>query len=141
MRYTEEHHVAGRPDDVWRALHDPEVLSASIPGCERLIPLGDQEYVAILTAGTDTYRGLLTVTDIAPGSRLTVSLDGRGRHHTLEVGLEVRVGHGPASGTTSLAYDARVHVGGPAGATDHLMRSCSRAVLMTAESVARSKAP
>ena len=141
MRYTDEHHVAGEPGDVWQALHDPEVLSASIPGCERLIPLGDQQYVAILTVRTDTYRGLLTVTDTAPGSQLTVELDGRGRHHTLEVGLDVRIEDGPASGTTCLAYDARVHVGGPAGATDHLMRSCSRAVLMTAESVSRSKAP
>src|SRR6478735_9935119 len=108
MRYTDEHHVAG------------------------------QQYVAILTVPSDTYRGVLTRTDITPGSKLNVALDGRGRHHTLEVGLDVRIEDGPASGTTSLAYDARVHVGGPAGATDHLMRSCSRAVLMTALSVSRS---
>ncbi len=106
MRYTDEHHVAGEPDDVWQALHDPEVLSASIPGCERLIPLGDQEYVAILTVRTDTYRGLLTVTDTAPGStadrgagRARTPSHARGRARRPDRG-RTRIGNDLASPTT-----------------------------------------
>lgn len=113
MRFTDVRRVAARPAEVWDALHDREALRASIPGCERLIPLGADEYVAILAVAADTYRGLLTIIDAQPGSELILKLDGRGRTSTLEVGVDVRLEEGPAPDTTSLVYDARVHVGGP----------------------------
>ncbi len=116
MRYTDVRHVAGQPEDVWQALHDSEVLRAGFPGCERLIPLGIGEYAAILATREDICRGLLTVADRSPGAELTVMLAVRGRCSIFEVELDVRLHDGPAPGTTSLAYDARVHSGG-AGST------------------------
>jgi uncharacterized protein len=118
MRFTEVRRVAARPEDVWVALHDQELLSGAIPGCERLIPLGDGEYVAILTTGGDTYRALLTVADVWPGSELTVTLAGRGRCSMLEATLDIGLHHGHAPGTTSLSFDARVHICGQAHGLD-----------------------
>src|SRR3954471_8399823 len=112
MRYTGVRRVSGPRADVWQVLHDREVLRAGIPGCERLIPLGDHEYVAILAGRSETYRGLLTVVDGSPGTELRVELAGRGRCGTLEVAIDVQLCDGGPAGTTSVLCDARVHVDG-----------------------------
>jgi carbon monoxide dehydrogenase subunit G len=112
MRYTDVRQVPGQREDVWQALHDIEVLRAGLPGCEELIPLGHDEYVAILATGDDTYRGLLTLADTSPCSQLAMQLDGRGRSGSLEVGLDVLLRDGRVPGMTSLVYRARVHLGG-----------------------------
>src|ERR1700712_3152704 len=116
MHYTEVRQVAARREDVWLALHDSEGLRASIPGCEQLIRLGDDEYAAVLATREDTCRGLLTVADVSPGSDLTLTLAGRGQCSTLEVRLDIRLRAGRVPGTTSLVHGARVHFGGPASA-------------------------
>jgi carbon monoxide dehydrogenase subunit G len=111
MQFTDVRRVAARPADVWDALHDREVLAATIPGCDRLIPLGEGEYAAIVSApvdgDTDTYRGLLTLTDTWPGTELHVSLAGRGRCGTLEVDVRVRLERDSTTETTQVRYDAR----------------------------------
>jgi uncharacterized protein len=115
MRFTDVREVAARPDEVWHALHDHEVLSAAIPGCERLSPLGAGEYVAILAARvgrlSDTYRGTFSITD-TDDSELVVSVAGRGRAGTLELDLRVRLDVGRSAESTALHYDARARVGG-----------------------------
>jgi carbon monoxide dehydrogenase subunit G len=111
MRFTDVRRVAARRAEVWDALHDRDALAESIPGCERLIPLGDGEYVAIMAVRSHTFRCLLTVADTSLGSELTVTLDGRGRSGTLEAAVEVKLDDGPMPDMTSLAYDARVHFG------------------------------
>ncbi len=116
MRFTDVRQVPATPDEVWRALHDADVLARVIPGCERLTPVGAGEYAATLAARVgclaDCYTGSFTITDTDPGSRLTVSVAGRGRCGNLEVELRVRLSDGVAPATTSLAYDARARVGG-----------------------------
>jgi carbon monoxide dehydrogenase subunit G len=116
MRFSDVRQVAASADDVWHALHDREVLSAAIPGCERLSPVGAGQYSAILAARVgrlaDTYRGTFAIDDTCPGSELVVSVTGRGRCGTLDLDLRVRLDKGFAPGTTALSYDARARVGG-----------------------------
>jgi|SRR4051794_11515036 carbon monoxide dehydrogenase subunit G len=124
MRFTDVRHVAGQPAEVWNALHDREVLHEAIPGCERLNPLGDDEYAAILAARVgrlaDTYRGTFSIDDIAHEQELRVNVFGRGRAGSLEVDLYVRLEEGPTAHTTALRYDATARV---AGLVSHLGRA------------------
>lgn len=116
MRFSDVRQVAASTDEVWRALHDREVLHRAIPGCERLSPAGAGQYSASLAARVgllaDTYVGSFAIEDTHPGSELLVSVSGRGRCGTLELDLHVRLDDGLAPGTTTLAYDARARVGG-----------------------------
>jgi carbon monoxide dehydrogenase subunit G len=116
MRFTDVRHVAAPADEVWTALHDLDVLTKIIPGCERLSPVGVGRYSATLAARVgrlaDTYRGTFSIDDTCPGSELMVSIAGRGRCGNLELDLRVRLDEGFAPGTTALLYDARARVGG-----------------------------
>jgi carbon monoxide dehydrogenase subunit G len=115
MRFNGVRDVPAPVEDVWPALHDPAVLRAAIPGCERLEPLGGGRYAATLAARVgriaDTYRGTFTVADLRAGSELTVTVRSRGRFGTLDLELMVRLapGHGAC---TVLTYDAHAVVGG-----------------------------
>jgi carbon monoxide dehydrogenase subunit G len=115
MRFNGVRDVPAAVDDVWPALHDPAVLRAAIPGCERLEPLGGGRYTATLAARVgrvaDTYRGTFTIEDLRDGTELAVTVRSRGRFGTLD--LELRVRLEPGYGTcTVLTYDAYAAVGG-----------------------------
>jgi carbon monoxide dehydrogenase subunit G len=115
MRFNGVRDVPARVEDVWPALHDPAVLRAAIPGCERLEPVGRGRFAATLAARVgrvaDTYRGTFTIEDVRAGSELAVLVRSRGRFGTLDLELRVRLepGHGTS---TVLTYDAYAVVGG-----------------------------
>jgi uncharacterized protein len=116
MRFSDVRHVPAPAADVWKALHDRDVLRMAIPGCERLSPVGAGRYAATLAARVgllaDTYRGTFDIDDTEPGTALVVRVHGRGRCGTLELDLRVRLDEGRTRGTTALAYEAHARVGG-----------------------------
>lgn len=115
MRFNGVRDVPAAVEDVWPALHDPAVLRAAIPGCERLEPLGGGRYAATLAARVgrvaDTYRGTFTIEDVRSGSELSVAVRSRGRFGTLDLELLVRLRPGYGA-CTVLTYDAYAVVGG-----------------------------
>jgi carbon monoxide dehydrogenase subunit G len=115
MRFSGVRQVTSPVEEVWAALHDPGVLRAAIPGCERLDQVAPGRYGATLAARVgrlaDTYRGTFDITDLDPGSRLRVSVASRGRCGTLGLELDVELGAG-SHGRTALAYEAHACVGG-----------------------------
>lgn len=116
MRFSGVRQVPAPVDVVWAALHDPEVLRAAIPGCERLSSRGPQRYAAVMAARVgpvaDTYRGGFVIEDLSPAVELHVRVDGRGRCGQLTVDLRVELENGRVAGTTALRYDARAGVKG-----------------------------
>ena len=76
MRFSGERQVRTSVEHVWAALHDREVLRATIPGCEDLVPLEAGRYAATLAARVgpvaDTYRGAFTIEDLRALSELRV---------------------------------------------------------------------
>ena len=116
MRFTGERQLPTKADEVWVALHDPEVLRTIIPGCLELVPVGADSYAATLGAQVgpvaDTYRGAFSIEDLSPGTRLRVAMEGRGRCGRLEVDLHVTLTTGRVPGTTVLQYAAEANVRG-----------------------------
>jgi carbon monoxide dehydrogenase subunit G len=106
---------AHRSSFVWAALHDSDVLRASIPGCRELVPVDAGTYAATLHARVgpvaDTYRGAFSIEDLRPGSELRVCVEGQGRCGRLELELRVTLAE-RRSGATELRYDAHATVSG-----------------------------
>jgi len=115
MRFSGVRQVAAPAELVWAALHDHETLRAAIPGCERLSPVGPQQYAATLAARVgpvaDTYRGAFHIEDLRPGGELHVHVEGRGRCGQLQVDLRV-VLEDRGRARTELRYDAHAGVKG-----------------------------
>jgi carbon monoxide dehydrogenase subunit G len=57
MQLSGEHVSAAPPERVWQFMLDPDVLKASLPGCERLDETGPDEYSATMTIGIGMIKG------------------------------------------------------------------------------------
>ena len=57
MRMSAEQRVPASQQAVWDALNDPEVLRRSIPGCESVERIGDNELSAAVTAKASSDHG------------------------------------------------------------------------------------
>lgn len=68
---------------VWAAFTDPAVLARATPGCERLEPLGPDEFEAVLSVGVaavkGVYQGRLSLADKKPPESYTLRVEGNGR--------------------------------------------------------------
>ncbi|ATU93111.1 CoxG family protein [Phyllobacterium zundukense] len=82
MDLTGEERIAASRDAVWKALNDPEVLKACIPGCESLEKISDTELEA--TVGVKIgpvkarFNGKVELTNLNPPSSYTISGEGKG---------------------------------------------------------------
>ena len=100
---------------VWAALNDPEVLKASIPGCQELEKVGDTEFraTAKLAVGPvkATFKGAVQLTDLDPPNGYTISGEGQGGVAGFaKGGAKVRLED--MAGGTRLLYDVEAQVGG-----------------------------
>jgi len=77
------HHFSAPRDRVWAAFIDPAVLARATPGCERLVPIGPDEFEATLSVGVaavkGTYQGKLALLDKKPLEGYTLRVEGSGR--------------------------------------------------------------
>ncbi|RCW80888.1 CoxG family protein [Phyllobacterium bourgognense] len=82
MDLTGEERIAASRDTVWKALNDPEILRACIPGCESLEKISDTELEA--TVGVKMgpvkarFSGKVELTNLNPPSSYTISGEGKG---------------------------------------------------------------
>lgn len=67
---------------VWELLNDPHTLARILPGCERLVPTGPDQYETTITAGLaaikGTYTGSVTILDAKPPESYTLEIQGKG---------------------------------------------------------------
>ena len=82
MQMSGEQRIPAPRAQVWAALNDPEVLKASIPGCESLEPVGDDGFKATVTAKVGPvkakFTGQVTLSEIDPPNGYTISGEGKG---------------------------------------------------------------
>jgi carbon monoxide dehydrogenase subunit G len=103
-------------DAVWRALNDPEVLKASIPGCESLEKLSDTEMAAtvVLRIGPvkATFQGSVQLGNLNPPHSYTISGEGKGGIAGFAKGGADVTLAADEPGATILSYTVKADVGG-----------------------------
>ena len=102
-------------ETTWRALNDVEVLKASIPGCESIVPSGENQFDVVLTAKVGPvsakFKGKLTLADLDPPNSYNLAFEGQGGVAGFAKG-GAHVALSPHEGGTRLHYDAKANVGG-----------------------------
>jgi carbon monoxide dehydrogenase subunit G len=115
MELKGERRLAVDRATAWKALNDPEVLRACIPGCESVDKTGDNEYTAVVAAALGPVRarfsGKLRLEDVVPPVSYTIRFEGQGgaagfAKGSSQVSLEE---YGPE---TILRYAVNAQVGG-----------------------------
>ena len=100
---------------VWDALNDPQMLKASVPGCESIEPTGDNEYQVLMVARVGPvsakFKGKLTLSDVKPPDSYSIAFEGQGGAAGFaKGGAHVRLA--PEGAKTRLSYDVKASVGG-----------------------------
>ena len=126
MKITGEHTFTQSRDDVWRALHDPAALQATLPGARTLEPTGDDAYAISVDVGVGsvkgTFDGTFALTDEEPPEACTVRASATGRPGSVSVVARMRM---TADGV--LTYEADATVTGPlAGVGQRLMGAAAK---------------
>jgi carbon monoxide dehydrogenase subunit G len=108
---------------VWAALNDPAVLVRVIPGCQRLVATGPDDYELTVTAGVasikGSYAGTVRLTDLQPPTSFVLRAAGAGGPGTVSADVTVRLAE--RDGATQLDYDADAVVGGVIGGVGQRM--------------------
>jgi hypothetical protein len=116
MEMTGEQLIPAPRETVWQALNDPEVLQASIPGCESLNKTSDSSFEAKVRAKVGpvsaSFTGAVTLSNIDPPKSYTISGEGKGGVAGFaKGGADVRLEEAEG-GQTRLLYDVKAQVGG-----------------------------
>lgn len=115
MEITGEYLVPAPQQRVWEALNDPQVLKASIAGCQALEKVSDTEFNAIVTTKVGpvsaTFRGNVNLSELDAPNGYT--LTGRGQGGAAGFAkMSSRVALQPQGEQTLLRYTAQAEIGG-----------------------------
>ena len=116
---------------VWAALMDPDVLSRTLPGCERLEALGDGVFAGTLNTQIGPVRGQFEGTvelgELAPPESFHLQLAGEGPSGFLRGAGTVRLDE--EGDATVVRYELEAQVGGRiAGVGQRLLDSSARVI-------------
>jgi hypothetical protein len=115
MDMTGEYRIPAPRDKVWAALNDPEILKASIPGCQSLERVSEREFTARVVAKVgpvkSTFNGNVVLGNINAPESYTISGEGKGGAAGFaKGGADVRLAED--GDATLLRYTAKADVGG-----------------------------
>jgi carbon monoxide dehydrogenase subunit G len=114
LKIAGTHHLPFPPEQAYNMLQDPELLAKTIPGCESLEKIGEDEYrmkmKMVLAAVSGAFEGKVRITDQAPPSSFRMLVEGAGKIGFVKgEGLLKFSADGDG---TEVAYDGEVQVGG-----------------------------
>lgn len=115
MDMTGEYRIPAPRAKVWDALNDPEILKASIPGCQELVKVSETELTAKVATKVGPvsakFSGKVTLSDIDAPNGYKISGEGQGGVAGFaKGGAEVTLEED--GGETILKYTATAQVGG-----------------------------
>jgi carbon monoxide dehydrogenase subunit G len=115
MEMSGEYRIAAPRAQVWAALNDPEILKASIPGCQELVKRSDTEMAAKVIAKVGpvkaTFNGEVTLSNMNPPVSYTIAGEGKGGVAGFaKGGADVSLAEDGAG--TILRYTVKAQVGG-----------------------------
>jgi len=116
---------------VWRALLDPAVLARTLPGCEKLERVGENDFQGVLNVHIGPvkgqFQGTLRLTDVQPLESYHMKLEGKGPSGFMNGEGELRLSD--AGSSTTLAYDIESQVGGRVAAVgQRLLESSAKSI-------------
>lgn len=115
MEMRGEYRIPASRETVWKALNDPDVLRACIPGCQELERTSETGFAATVKAKVGpvsaVFKGEVELDDIDPPAGYRIQGEGRGGVAGFaKGGANVRLAEDGAG--TILTYDADAKVGG-----------------------------
>lgn len=132
MKIGGEYLFDGPPDVVWQTLLDPAALVRVLPGAEKLEPLGNDEYEAMMTLKVGPvqgqFQGRVKLENIQPPEGYTMVVDGRGAPGFVKATGNLRLS--PDGARTRLTYDGDAQVGGRlASVGQRLVETSAKAII------------
>jgi carbon monoxide dehydrogenase subunit G len=129
MKIQGDHLFDAPQDVVWETVLDPNALSTSFPGFERLDEVGENTYAGALNIRVGPvqgkFQGTLALSELAPPNSYVFKMNGKGA-----AGFVDGTGHLKLSdeeGKTRLAYDVDAKIGGRiAGVGQRLLDSSAK---------------
>lgn len=102
-------------DAVWKALNDPQVLKACLPGCESVEQTSPEEFrvaiKAVIGPLRARFQGVLKIADAQPPESCVMHFEGQGGAVGFGKGsAQVRLRETPEG--TELSYESKAQVGG-----------------------------
>ena len=115
MQMSDQKEIAADPASVYAALLNPEVLKACVPGAQEVTGSPEEGFEAKVTQKVGpvkaTFTGKVTLSDMVPGEKLTITGEGKGGAAGFaKGGAEVTLT--PSDTGTLLSYDVEAKVGG-----------------------------
>ena len=115
MEMTGEQLIRASQADTWKALNDPEILKACVPGCEAIDRVSDTEYAVQMTSRigpvSAKFKGKLTLSDLRPPHSYSIAFEGQGGVAGFAKG-GAQVSLAPEGHDTKLSYKVKANVGG-----------------------------
>lgn len=113
-------------------LQDPGVLAQCMPGCDRLVKIGEDEYEMkmkmAIAAVQGVFAGKVRLADQNPPESFRLIVEGSGKIGFMKGEGVLRLA--PVAGSTEVQYEGEVHVGGViAGVGQRLMETAARLLI------------
>ena len=115
MKIKGQQKLAAPRRQVWEALLDAEVLARTLPGCESLDPIGENQYKMkmklALAAVQGLFEGKVSLEDPQPPETYRLLVEGTGKVGFIRGGGQFRLEEA-GKGETLVHYEGDVRVGG-----------------------------
>ena len=132
MKVTGTHTLAVPRGVVWEAILDPEVLSHTLPGCEDMAPVGNNQFRGKMKMKVGPVQGLfeggVELLDLDPPNGYNLKMDGKGAPGFVTGTGSIRL-EDMDDGGTLLHYDIDARVGGRIAAVGQRLLDSSAKVL------------
>ncbi|HZQ92519.1 MAG TPA: carbon monoxide dehydrogenase subunit G [Terriglobales bacterium] len=116
MKIQGTYTVPAPRNEVWNALMDPAILERAIPGCEKLTPLGDNRYTAILKAGVGNIKGTfnseIALTELRPPASYTLTSKAKAPVGFVEGAGQVSLEEADGGAATTVRFAGDAKMGG-----------------------------
>lgn len=132
MKLQGEHSFDVPRSEVWEALLDPHVLVNTLPGCEHLEEVGENEFEGALNIQvgpvSGKFDGTVRLLELEPERGYRLKLDGQGAPGFVKGDGKIRLADADGGGTV-LTYEIDAQVGGRiAGVGQRLLVSSGRVI-------------